>query len=192
MENLEIPGRIQRERFTLVDFFRKKSNTFRGITFFPLSPKRPKFSVPFVGITSARRQVERKRKIYRYFVNGTIQARSCFRFQKKYQYLQMVNAICLKMGHAFFLIGLVPGLCVCSPGGTGVGPRPDRAPLGVEFKISDEHPRPSLYGSPPPPPGGCLLLMKKEKEETTVNSLVSDHPWCTEKWSLMGKRSKIK
>ena len=131
MENLEIPGRIQRERFTLVDFFRKKSNTFRGITFFPLSPKRPKFSVPFVGIASARRQVERKRKIYRYFVNGTIQARSCFRFQKKYQYLQMVNAICLKMGPAFFLSGLVPGLCVCSPGGTGVGPRPDRAPLGV-------------------------------------------------------------
>ena len=102
MENLEIPGRIQRERFTLVDFFRKKSNTFRGITFFPLSPKRPKFSVPFVGITSARRQVERKRKIYRYFVNGTIQARSRFRFQKNTSTYKMVNAICLKMGHAFF------------------------------------------------------------------------------------------
>ena len=102
MENLEIPGRIQRERFTLVDFFRKKSNTFRDITFFPLSPKRPKFSVPFVGITSARRQVERKRKNYRYFVNGTIQARSRFRFQKNTSTYKMVNAICLKMGHAFF------------------------------------------------------------------------------------------
>ena len=28
--------------------------------------------------------------------------------------------------------------------------------------------------------------MKKEKEETKVNSFVSDHPWCTEKWSLTG------
>ena len=28
--------------------FRKKRNTFRGITFFPFSPRRPKFSVPFV------------------------------------------------------------------------------------------------------------------------------------------------
>ena len=82
--------------------FPEKSNTFRGITFFPLSPKRPKFSVPFVGITSARRQVERKRKIYRYFVNGTIQARSRFRFQKNTSTYKMVNAICLKMGHAFF------------------------------------------------------------------------------------------
>ena len=87
MENLEIPGRIQRERFTLVDFFRKKSNTFRGITFFPFLPKRPKFSVPFVWITSVRLKVERKRKIYRYiFVNGKTQSRSCFRCQKNYQY----------------------------------------------------------------------------------------------------------
>ena len=115
MENLEIPGRIQRERFTLVDFFRKKSNAFRGITFFPLSPKRPKFSVPFVGITSARRQVERKRKIYRYFVNGTIQARSRFRFQKKYQYLQNGKCHLSENGPRIFLIGLVPGVCVCSP-----------------------------------------------------------------------------
>ena len=56
------------ERFIPVGFIRKKSNTFRGIT---LLTKRPKFSVPFVWITSARLHVERKRKIYRYFVNGT-------------------------------------------------------------------------------------------------------------------------
>ena len=37
--------------------------------------------------------------------------------------LQMVNAICLKMGHAFFLIGLVPGVCVCSLGRGGGGVR---------------------------------------------------------------------
>ena len=62
----------------------KKSNTFRGITFFPFLPKRPKSSVPFVWITSARLHVERKWKIYRYFVNGTTQSRSCFRCPKKH------------------------------------------------------------------------------------------------------------
>ena len=70
------------ERLITVEIFRKKRNTFRGITFFPFLPKRPKFSVPFVWITSARLHVERKRKIYRYFVNGTTQSRSCFRCQK--------------------------------------------------------------------------------------------------------------
>ena len=69
-----------------VEIFREKSNTFRGITFFPFLPKQPKFFVPFVWITRTRLQVERKRKIYRYFVNGTTQSRSCFRCQKKYQY----------------------------------------------------------------------------------------------------------
>ena len=117
MENLEIPGRIQIEQFTLVDFLRKKSNTFRGITFFPLSPRRPKFSVPFVGITSARRQVERKRKIYRYFVNVTIQARSRFRFKKNTSTYKMVNAICLKMGHAFFQLGSYQGYVFALRGG---------------------------------------------------------------------------
>ena len=34
--------------------FPEKSNTFRGTTFFPFLLKRPKFSVPFVWITSAR------------------------------------------------------------------------------------------------------------------------------------------
>ena len=82
-ENPEIPGRIQMERFFPVEIFRKKSNTFRGITFFPFLPKWPKFSVPFVLITSARLHVERKWEIYRYFVNGTTQSRSCFRCQKK-------------------------------------------------------------------------------------------------------------
>ena len=57
MENPEIPGRSQMERFILVEIFREKSNTFRGITFFPFLPKQPKFSVPFVWITGARLQV---------------------------------------------------------------------------------------------------------------------------------------
>ena len=62
---MENPGRIQMEQFILVEIFRIKSNTFRGIPFFPFLPKRPKFSVPFVWITSARLHVERKWKIYR-------------------------------------------------------------------------------------------------------------------------------
>ena len=33
MENPEIPGRIQMERFIPEEIFRKKSNTLRGITF---------------------------------------------------------------------------------------------------------------------------------------------------------------
>ena len=84
MENPEIPGRIQMERLSLipVEIFRKKSNTFRGITVLPFLPKRPKFSVPFVWITSATLHVERKRKIYQYFVNGTTQSCSCFRRKK--------------------------------------------------------------------------------------------------------------
>ena len=79
MENSEIPGRIQMEQFIPVESFRKKSNGFRGITVVPFLPKRPKFLVPFVWIS--RLHVERKRKIDRYFVNGTIQSRSCFRCQ---------------------------------------------------------------------------------------------------------------
>ena len=87
MEDPEIPGRIQMERLIPVEIFRKKSNTFRGITFFPFFPKRPKFSVLFVCITSLRLHFQRKRKLYRYFVNGTTQSRSCFRCPKNYQYL---------------------------------------------------------------------------------------------------------
>ena len=64
IENPEIPGRVQMELFIPVEIFRKESNTFRGITFFPLLLRRHKSSVPFVWITSAKPQVERKRKIY--------------------------------------------------------------------------------------------------------------------------------
>ena len=60
MENPEIPGRIQMERFIPEEIFRKKSNTFQGITFSLFLLKRPKFSVPFGRITSARLPVERK------------------------------------------------------------------------------------------------------------------------------------
>ena len=76
-------GEKRLERFIPVEIFREKSNTFRGITFSLFLLKRPKFSVPFGRITSARLPVERKRKINRYFVNGTTQYRFCFRCQKK-------------------------------------------------------------------------------------------------------------
>ena len=62
MEYPEITGRIQMGQFIPVEIFRKKSYTFRGITFFPFLPKRPKFSVPFVWITSGRLHVREKVK----------------------------------------------------------------------------------------------------------------------------------
>ena len=39
-----------------------------------------------------------------------------------------------------------------------LGPRPDRSPLGVQFKISDEHPHPFHMQSPPPPRGAVTGL----------------------------------
>ena len=42
------------ERFIPVENFRKKGNTFRGISFFSLLPECPKISVPFVHSYSAR------------------------------------------------------------------------------------------------------------------------------------------
>ena len=42
------------ERFIPVESFRKKGNTFRGISFFSLLPEFPKISVPFVHFYSAR------------------------------------------------------------------------------------------------------------------------------------------
>ena len=82
-ENPEIPGEIHLQRFIAVEIFSGKSSTFRGITFFPFLPKRPKFSVPFVWITSARLQVERKRKNLPVFCKWYSQSRSCFRSPKK-------------------------------------------------------------------------------------------------------------
>ena len=48
MEFSVIPGRIQMERFNPVESFRKKGNTFRGISFLSLLPELPKISEPFV------------------------------------------------------------------------------------------------------------------------------------------------
>ena len=58
---MEKPGNsgenFQMERFTLEEIFRKKSNTFQSITFFPFLPKRPKFSALLVpGFMSRERE----------------------------------------------------------------------------------------------------------------------------------------
>ena len=76
------------EQLIPVEIFRKKVIPFEVLPFprFYDLPKRPKFSVPFLWITSARLHVQRERKIYLYFVNGSTQSCSCFRCQKKYQY----------------------------------------------------------------------------------------------------------
>ena len=41
-------------RLIPVEIFRKKMNTFRGITFFRFLPKHPKLFVPFVWLANAR------------------------------------------------------------------------------------------------------------------------------------------
>ena len=83
MENPKIPGRVQMEWFIPVEIFRKKKKQYLlRYYLLPFLPKQPKFSVPFVWITSARLHLERKRKLYRYFVNGAAQSRSCFRCQR--------------------------------------------------------------------------------------------------------------
>ena len=63
MENPEITGRIQMERFIPVEIFREKSNTFRGKILLPFLPKRPNFSVPFVWITSASLHLEKAKTL---------------------------------------------------------------------------------------------------------------------------------
>ena len=47
-----------------------------------------------------------------------------------------------------------------------LGPRPDWSPLGVSFKISDEHPRPFHMRVPPL---GCITLTQNLRA-------ILDHP----------------
>ena len=56
----------------------KKGYTFRGITFVPLLPERPKFSVPFVRDYQFRASSWVKAKF-----NGTTQSHSCFWFKNE-------------------------------------------------------------------------------------------------------------
>ena len=65
----------------------KKGYTFRGITFVPLLPERPKFSAPFVRDYQFRASSWVKAKF-----NGTTQSHSCFWFKKR-----SLSSICRKM-----------------------------------------------------------------------------------------------
>ena len=56
MEFSVIPGRIQIEQSIPVESFRKKGNTFQGISFFSLLPEFPGISVPFVPIYQCQLQ----------------------------------------------------------------------------------------------------------------------------------------
>ena len=78
--NRVIPWKIQMEQFISMEFFLKKK---QGRYYhFPVLPKWPELSVPFVWITCARLHVERNRKIYGYFVTDTTQSHSDFRGKK--------------------------------------------------------------------------------------------------------------
>ena len=59
------------ERFILEEIFRKKSNTFQSITFFPFLPKRPKFSALLVPGFMSREREKFKENFHRNFrTNG--------------------------------------------------------------------------------------------------------------------------
>ena len=60
-----------------LEMFSAKKVIPSEVSDFPLLPERPKFLEPFAWITSARLSLERRTKIYLYFVNDTTQ--SCFR-----------------------------------------------------------------------------------------------------------------
>ena len=81
MENPDIPGRIQMERLIPVEILQKKEIPLEVLPFSRFYRNDRNF-VPFIWITSARLHVQRKRKLYRYFVNGTTQSRACFWCQK--------------------------------------------------------------------------------------------------------------
>ena len=81
-KNLErLPGRIQMERFIPVEIFRKKGIPFQ-VLHFSVFTETTEIFFTICWITSARLHGQRERKLYRYFVNGTTQSRSCFRCQK--------------------------------------------------------------------------------------------------------------
>ena len=57
--------------FIPVEIFRKKRNIIRVITFFSVFTETTEIFCTICWITSARLHVQRKRKFYQYFVNGT-------------------------------------------------------------------------------------------------------------------------
>ena len=72
-------------RFIPVEIFREKIIPFEVLPFSRFCRNNRNILYHFFCITSARLQVERKRKIYLYFVNGTLNPVPVFG-AKKYQY----------------------------------------------------------------------------------------------------------
>ena len=87
MENPEIQGRIKMARFIPVEIFQKKVIPFEVLPFFPFLPKRPKYSVPFVWITSAMQASSpEKANNLPVFCKWNNSIPFLFSVQKKYQY----------------------------------------------------------------------------------------------------------
>ena len=87
MENPEISGKEVKWNYSFQwKFSGKKVIPFEVLPFSHFYGNDRNFLYHLFGLPSARLHVERKRKIYRYFENGTTQSRSCFRCQKIYQY----------------------------------------------------------------------------------------------------------
>ena len=79
------PERIQMERLIPVEWFRKKKVIPSEV--FPSYRNSHNFLYRFLGLPAARHHVERKRKIYLYFVNGNNSIPFLFSVRKKkYQY----------------------------------------------------------------------------------------------------------
>ena len=86
MENPEIPGRIQMERFIPVEIFRKKVRGFEVLPFSRFYRNDQNFLFRLFGLPAPGFKSREGKKIDQYFVNGTTQSRSCFRCQKKIHY----------------------------------------------------------------------------------------------------------
>ena len=67
-----------------------------------------------------------------------------------------------------------------------LGPRPDRSPLGVLFKTSDEHPHPFHMRSspPPPPPGSRLLYCNRCRVGQSIEDIICGLADVRDEWPL--------
>ena len=103
------------EWFIPVEIFWKKSNTFRGITFFPFLPRQPKFFVIFVWLMSARLPLRGKMICFNpgplviwCFANGTTPTHSLFQkcFQVHYHLSEIFYQNSPRNGkHSGFFLG---------------------------------------------------------------------------------------
>ena len=86
MENPEIQGRIKIERVIPVEIFRKKSNTFRGITFFPVFTETNEFFCNICLDYKCQASCREKAKNLPVFCKWYNSIPFLFSVPKKYQY----------------------------------------------------------------------------------------------------------